>query len=94
MAAKPELADRCVAVRNCHRYDEILRLAEEEEVHYAPDAVLLRSTAFGALPALADFPEDTVICLRILSEVGAAKGKNREAYANAEATLCELFAYS
>ena len=40
------------------------------------------------------FPEDTVICLRILSEVGASKGKNREVYANAEQTLRAIFAYS
>lgn len=62
--------------------------------YYAPDAVLLSSTAFGALPALSDFPEDTVVCLRILSEVGAAKGKNRETYARAEETLRALFSYS
>ena len=69
-------------------------VGDAEVTYYAPDAVLLRSTAFGALPALADFPEDTVICLRILSEVGAAKGKNRETYARAEQTLRNLFAYS
>ena len=39
VAALPEQADRCVAVRNCHRYDEIRRLAEEGEVHYDPDAI-------------------------------------------------------
>lgn len=39
VAALPELADRCVAVRNCHRYDEIRRLAEEGEVTYSPSAI-------------------------------------------------------
>lgn len=39
VAALPELADRCVAVRNCHRYDEIRRLADAEAVSYSSDAV-------------------------------------------------------
>ncbi len=39
VAALPELADHCVAVRNCHRYDEIRRLAEAEDVTYAPNAI-------------------------------------------------------
>lgn len=39
VAALPDLADRCVAVRNCHRYDAIRRLAEEGEVHYLKDAI-------------------------------------------------------
>ena len=39
VAAMPHLADRCVAVRNCHRYDEIRALAEEGDVSYSPDAV-------------------------------------------------------
>ena len=34
VAAMPELADRCVTVRNCHRHDAIRVLAEEEEVGY------------------------------------------------------------
>ena len=34
VAALPELANRCVAVRNCHRYDEIRALAEQDLVHY------------------------------------------------------------
>lgn len=39
VAALPALADRCAAVRNCHRYDEIRRLAQEGDVTYTPDAV-------------------------------------------------------
>ena len=69
-------------------------VGDAEVSYFAPDAVLLSSTVFGALPALADFPEDTLICLRILSEVGASKGKNREVYADAEQTLRAIFAYS
>lgn len=38
-AALPELADRCVTVRNCHRHDAIRAMAEEETVTYAPDAI-------------------------------------------------------
>jgi len=34
VAAVPEQAGHCVAVRNCHRYDEIRRLAECEPVVY------------------------------------------------------------
>lgn len=39
VAALPELAQRCVAVRNCHRYDQIRALAEQETVTYATDAI-------------------------------------------------------
>ncbi len=39
VAALPELADRCVAVRNCHRYDEIRSLADREEVCYGDGAI-------------------------------------------------------
>lgn len=38
-AALPQQAHRCMAVRNCHRYDAIRALAAEGEVHYRPDAV-------------------------------------------------------
>lgn len=34
VAALPELADQCMAVRNCHRYDEIRELAERDPVVY------------------------------------------------------------
>ncbi len=34
VAAVPELAEKCMAVRNCHRYDEIRTLAEEPPVTY------------------------------------------------------------
>lgn len=39
VAAMPDQAERCVAVRNCHRYDEIRRLAEERIEPYDSDAV-------------------------------------------------------
>ncbi|MBQ3203200.1 MAG: glycosyltransferase [Clostridia bacterium] len=39
VAALPDLADRCVAVRNCHRYDEIRRLADADTVVYDRDAI-------------------------------------------------------
>ena len=37
LEAMPHLAERCVAVRNCHRYDEIQALAEQEPVVYEGD---------------------------------------------------------
>lgn len=39
VAALPDQADRCVAVRNCHRYDVIRAMAQEEEVVYSQDAL-------------------------------------------------------
>lgn len=39
VAALPDLADRCLAVRNCHRYDEIRRLADADTVVYDRDAI-------------------------------------------------------
>ena len=39
VAAMPDQAERCVAVRNCHRYDEIRRLAEERIEPYDSNAV-------------------------------------------------------
>lgn len=38
-AALPDQADRCVTVRNCHRYETIREMAEEEAVVYRRDAV-------------------------------------------------------
>ena len=39
VAAMPGLADRCVAVRNCHRFDEIRQLAEQEIPPYAENEI-------------------------------------------------------
>ncbi len=39
VTAVPEQADRCVAVRNCHRYDEIRALADEISVQYDKTAL-------------------------------------------------------
>ena len=39
VAALPEQADHCLAVRNCHRYDEIRTLAECDVPPYDTDAV-------------------------------------------------------
>ena len=41
----PHLAERCVAVPNCHRMEEILTLAEEQSVAYAEDAVHIVTVA-------------------------------------------------
>lgn len=39
VAALPQLADRCIAVRNCHRYEDIRAMADEDAVTYGPDAI-------------------------------------------------------
>lgn len=61
---------------------------------YAPDAILLSSTEFGKSAGFSSFPEDTVICLRIHSEVASnLTGSSAEHYRNAEQTLRALLAY-
>ena len=39
VTAVPDLADRCVTVRNCHRYAEIADLAADQPLSYDADAV-------------------------------------------------------
>ncbi|MBR0447803.1 MAG: glycosyltransferase [Clostridia bacterium] len=39
VAALPEQADHCLAVRNCHRYDQIRAMAESETVRYEGEAL-------------------------------------------------------
>ena len=39
VAALPDLADRCVTVRNCHRYDTIRAMAQEPITPYSSDAI-------------------------------------------------------
>lgn len=39
VAALPDQADHCVAVRNCHRYDQIREMAQEDVVPYDPAAI-------------------------------------------------------
>ena len=61
---------------------------------YASDAILLSSTDFGKSAGFAGFPEDTVVCLRIHSEVAAnLTGSSAEHYKNAEKVLRALLAY-
>ena len=61
---------------------------------YAKDAILLSSTALGQSAGFADFPPDTVICLRNTTEVSSnlTGAKSREHFENAEATLRALLA--
>ena len=63
-------------------------------VLYAKDAILLSSTALGQSAGFADFPPDTVICLRNTTEVSSnlTGAKSREHFENAEATLRALLA--
>ncbi len=58
-----------------------------DAVLYASDAVLLSSTALGQSPLFSDLPEDTLLCLRSLSEVAARRSRNREVFAAAESTF-------
>lgn len=58
------------------------------------DAIYLSSLDFGTLPLLADFPEDTVVCLRALSEVAEKTDRTaKEKFANSETVLRNLIAY-
>lgn len=68
----------------------------EAEVEYCDEgAVYLSSTAFGKLPGMAKMPPNTVVCLRIQSEVASVFGRGaaREKYARAEDAIRRLFAY-
>jgi len=58
------------------------------------DAVYLRSTAFGSLPGFAELPEDTLICLRSVSEVARRANRKGSAqnFERAEKTLRNIFA--
>ena len=64
-----------------------------EVTYYAADAVLLSSTPFGAQMGFERFPEDTLICLRILTDLQGKKQANVEKYEHAEDMLRRLFAY-
>ena len=59
---------------------------------YAKDAVLLSSTALGQSAGFADFPEDTVICLRNTTEVSQnlTGAKSRDHFERAEAMLLRI----
>ncbi len=61
---------------------------------YASDAVLLSSTALADAPVFCDLPEDTVICLRALSEVSGKNARSREVFAAAEHMLRKICASS
>lgn len=58
-------------------------------------AVYLKSTGFAKLPALRDLPEDTVIALRVRSEVSAHFGdeENKEIYRRSEELLRRMLNY-
>lgn len=57
---------------------------ESEVTYYADDAVLLSSTAFGQQIGFERFPEDTLICLRILTDLQGKKQDNVKKYERAE----------
>ncbi len=60
------------------------------------NAVYLSSTPLYSLPAFAGLPEDTLICIRINSEVSAMLGrkKNAEIYRRSQEYLTSLLSYT
>ena len=67
-------------------------VTDADVAFYADDAVLLHTTALADSPVFRDLPEDTVICLRALSDVSAKKARNREVFAAAEESLRAMLA--
>ena len=66
------------------------------EYEYASErGIYLRSLPFGALPYISDFPDDTVVCLRRLSEVSSHFGKkeNEELFRRGEDTMLRILSY-
>lgn len=60
----------------------------------AEDAVYLASLDFGSLPLLADFPEDTVVCLRALTPFAERTDRgSREMFTRSETVLKNILAY-
>ena len=60
----------------------------------AGDGIYLSSVDFGSLPLLAEFPEDTVICLRALTEFTEKTDRtSREKFENSEKVLENLLAF-
>ena len=62
---------------------------------YDAGAVKLSSLPIGSQPGLSNLPEDTLVCLRTLSEVATHtdKKRNTEVFAAAEEALRALFAF-
>ena len=69
-------------------------VAGTEAELYAKDAILLSSTALGKSAGFADFPPDTVICLRNTTEVSEnlTGASSREHFENAETALRAILA--
>ena len=82
--------------RSADFFVSLVPYADSAEVTYyegRTDAVYLHSTVFGSLPGFAELPEDTLICLRGVSEV--ARRANRKGseknFKSAEKTLRNIF---
>ena len=69
-------------------------VGEREVEYYAADAVLLSSTAFGKQIGFESFPPDTLVCLRILTDLQGKKRDSVEKYERAEDMIRNLFAYA
>ncbi len=69
--------------------------AEVEYYEGRTDAVYLNSTAFGSLPGFAELPQNTLICLRSVSEVAKRADRKGSAknFESAEKTLRSIFSY-
>ena len=66
------------------------------EYEYATErGIYLRSIPYGTLPYISDLPDDTVICLRRLSEVSAHFGKkeNEELFSRGEKIMTAILSY-
>lgn len=66
-----------------------------ESYRYASErGIYLNSTDFGALPEMAGFPEDTVICIRALSDVSThfSEKENTKQFERAEVVLTNILA--
>ena len=68
---------------------------DNDFVYYTESAIYLSSTPLYSLPGFSEMPEDTLICLRIYSEVTAAMGnrKSAETYERSEEYIREILKY-
>ncbi len=64
--------------------------AHSEIQHYSDSAIYLSSTAAAKLPGLSGLPEDTLICIRRPSVLGAKSDEHLEYFENAKKMLTKI----
>lgn len=79
-------------------FDSLDGFSQNGELEYASEektGVYLRSLAIKELPVLENLPEDTVVCVRALSEVSSVfdKAENEENHRRAIETVKNIFEY-